>query len=517
MRKLTRPTILTEYAHALGLATDRIQDQWEFIWRHPHFAGGAIWHFMDQGILRTSGRPVDRSKPTQLVWTNPYRYYDTHGLDGSDGVTYADRTPQTDYWQMRKVYAPVRIVQHSVQVKPGRQRLALTVENRYDFRSLQGMQLAWALRRNGRTERKGAVALGAPSRGQQTVGIPVDVRTGAATAARNDVLTLEARIVDEQGVQIGERVVQLELPGAAREKWVAGETAGAAPTVTESAEEIRVELPRWVLAVQRGTGTVSIRDRSGKVLVAGIVPHSGRTPTMAERLSSKSSGLWLMSTLDPAGPPTVSVAQRERDAQVTVAGRWHDPQSPRKAFTGACRLTIAPNGTIAVRYDFETEAQKGMLAEAGLSVVAPPGNGEFRWIGQGPYAGYPGKDQLNEFGIFHLNRADLRFQGNRRGTEVALLTSADGAGVAMALAPGDAAVERKEEQTLLSHNALLGGLGNKGTAPEVTIALAEPLRISGAFALVPLPGQWPAQLVRWFGKPAPARNVYQPFHHSYDQ
>ncbi|HWW76862.1 MAG TPA: glycoside hydrolase family 2 TIM barrel-domain containing protein, partial [Pyrinomonadaceae bacterium] len=58
-RTLKRPTIFTEYAHALGLATDRIQEQWEIMQATPQFAGGAVWHFQDQGILRRGEKPVD--------------------------------------------------------------------------------------------------------------------------------------------------------------------------------------------------------------------------------------------------------------------------------------------------------------------------------------------------------------------------------------------------------------------------------------------------------------------------
>jgi beta-galactosidase len=152
-----------------------------------------------------------------------------------------------------------------------------------------------------------------------------------------------------------------------------------------------------------------------------------------------------------------------------------------------------------------------------LSVLLPPELTEFRWIGQGPYAGYPGKDRLTEFGLFHLNREDLRFQGNRRETEVALLTSAAGAGVALVTTPADVAVERDGDQTLLSHNAVISGLGNKGTSPETTVDAAKTGRVAGSFTLVPLDDEWPAALVRWFGKPSPARDVLRPFYRSYDQ
>lgn len=108
---------------------------------------------------------------------------------------------------------------------------------------------------------------------------------------------------------------------------------------------------------------------------------------------------------------------------------------------------------------------------------------EFRWIGQGPYAGYPGKDRLNEFGLFHLNRA----------------------------------VERDGDKTLLKHNAVISCLGNKIGRAESLVNSAKVGRISGSFTLVPTEDAWPAALTRWFGKPAAAREVFRPFYHSYDQ
>ena len=42
---LTRPIIFTEYAHALGLASDQIQAQWAIMQASPRIAGGSIWMF----------------------------------------------------------------------------------------------------------------------------------------------------------------------------------------------------------------------------------------------------------------------------------------------------------------------------------------------------------------------------------------------------------------------------------------------------------------------------------------
>lgn len=497
---LTRPTLFTEYAHALGLATDRIQQQWEIMQATPRFAGGAVWHFQDQGILRTSDAPADRARPTRYVWLDAHRYFDTHGQDGCDGIVYSDRTPQADFWQTRNVYAPVQIPERVASVRPGAQRIALTVENRYDFRPLTGRKLAWSLQRNGAPIQTGELPLRAPAGGRETVRVPVHIPADAA----NDVLALRVRCGD-----ITERVVRLDLPRPRRIGW----PAAGRPTITETDAEVTIRNSRWTLAVARASGALTIRDRAGRVLVSGIYPHAGRKLTMAEELSAARAGTWRASVLTQLDAPQVKATP----TGFTVTGRYPRAETSQQAWVGGYQAEVGPDGTIAIRYEFTPTNATGRFAEAGLSVVLPAGLTEFRWIGQGPWAGYPGKDRLNEFGLFQLNRDDLRFPGNRRETELAMLTTPRGAGVALVTAPADVAVERAGEQTLLSHNAVLAGLGNKGASPETIVAADTVERIAGRFVLAPLDEQWPAALTRWFGKPAAVREVFRPFYHSYDQ
>jgi len=537
-KSLKRPTILTEYAHALGLATDRIQDQWEIIQQTPTFAGGAIWHFMDQGILRTSETPVDRDKSTEFVWLDEHRYYDTHGNDGCDGIVYSDRTPQTDFWETRKVYSPVRIAESKANVKPGSQEIFLAVENRYDFRALTGMKLAWSLNRNGAEILKGEVPLLAAAREKETVRVPVTIPDDAT----EDVLALEVRCIDEAGLQINERAVRLDLARADRYAWLAGISDAQKPKVSESNSEVKIQHPRWVLTVARPSGELTIRDHTGGELVAGIYPHPGRTLTMTEGRSAAKSGTWRYSTLTQMVNSQIKVTEESSSVRLSVSGTYPrlQPQKEKEekrsdepldqldkpgqqqdvkdeSFTGAYQVEITPNGAMRITYDYTPTNAKGKFSEAGLSVVLPSELTEFRWIGQGPYAGYPGKDRLNEFGIFHLNREDLNYQGNRRETECALVTTSKGAGVALVTDAADVSIERDGDKTLLSHNAIMSGLGNKGTSPETFIDADKTPHISGSFTLVPLDETWPAALARWFGKAAATTGAFKPFYHSYDQ
>jgi len=253
-------------------------------------------------------------------------------------------------------------------------------------------------------------------------------------------------------------------------------------------------------------------------MVAGIYPHSGRKLTMAEDVAAQKADTWRFSKLSQLNAPVIKVTQEGSSVHLAVSGTYPRPDAADQSFVGGYQAVMAPSGALTINYDYAPTNAKGLLTEAGLSILLPAEFTEFRWIGQGIYPGYPGKDRLNEFGLFHLNREDLRFQGNRRETELALLTTPAGTGVALVTTiPGDVAVQRDGDKTLLSHNAVISGLGNKGGRPETSVDADKTPHISGSFTLVPLNDTWPAALTRWFGPPATATDVFRPFYHSYDQ
>lgn len=516
IKNLQRPTIFTEYAHALGLATDRIQDQWEIMQSTPHFAGGAIWHFHDQGILRKSDTPVDRTKPTLHAWIDQNNYYDKHGNEGTDGIVYSDRTPQTDFWLTRKVYSPIQIKQRSAAVTTGAQTVPLAVENRYDFRSLAGVKLSWSMKRNGAESKSGVISLNALSRETETLSIPINIPSDIST----DVLSLEFKCTDETGMQITEGSVRLDVAGEDRGAWINNIANAGNTAVSETAGEIKITNSKWALTADRASGALSIKNNTGQTIVEGIYPHASRKMTIAEQRTARSAGTWRDATLTKVESPQISVAKTDTKIILKVSGRYPRPDAPEQSFTGGYQAEILANGTLSISYDYTPTNAKGKFTEAGLSLVLPAEMTEFRWIGQGPYPGYPGKDRLNEFGIFHLSREDLNFQGNRRRTELALLTTVGGGGVAVVPSSENSrevSVERQGERVLISHNAVISSPGNKGTQPETFIDAATTGKINGGFTLVPLDNNWPAALTKWFGKPAAAKTVFRPFYHSYDQ
>ncbi|MDP4269440.1 MAG: hypothetical protein Q8909_04870, partial [Bacteroidota bacterium] len=159
----------------------------------------------------------------------------------------------------------------------------------------------------------------------------------------------------------------------------------------------------------------------------------------------------------------------------------------------------------------------GVSLEAGISFLLPASLTEFRWVGKGPYPAYPGKDRLDEFGFFHLNSADLNFQGNREDVDVAVLSDAQGKGIVLVANKANIAVENSPQGIVVSHNAYVSGRFNKGGMPELKVNVEKLQEISGQFSIVPLNGNWPDALQKLFGAPNKVSKPFVPFYNSYDQ
>ena len=133
--KEPRPICFGEYCHLfsynrLELATDPgLRDLWgaglEMIWepmrKSQGCLGGAIWAGVDDTFFIPNGDTVG---------------YGTWGqIDGW-------RRPKPEYWNMKKVYSPVKLDDTGV---PANQPVRIKVENRHDFTDLSELRFEWKL------------------------------------------------------------------------------------------------------------------------------------------------------------------------------------------------------------------------------------------------------------------------------------------------------------------------------------------------------------------------------------
>jgi beta-galactosidase len=374
--------------------------------------------------------------------------------------------------------------------------------------------LLWSLKKNGAVLQTGTQALMAAPHSRETVAIGIALPEVSAT----DICALETRCVDESGNSFYERTIRLDSnPAFDRMAQLAAGLPAADLKVTDQGSDVQVGNGSFEVRLNRQSGALSLRDRHGRVLAEGLFPHVGRKFTMAEEVRARTTPIWKGSFLQNPAAPQVEVTPTPEGVRLTVRGKYPRNDLPDQFLDGEYSLLITRSGVIEVTYDYAPIKATGTFLEAGLSLVVPAGASEFRWIGQGPFAGYPGKDRLNEFGLHHLNREDIRFQGNRREVELAVLTNPAGAGLAVAGDRMDLAVENTADGIILSQNALLSGRGNKGSNPDAPLRADSIKRISGKFTLLPLDADWLPQLTQWFGQPSEPADLQHPFYQSYDQ
>ncbi len=515
-RRLERPVIATEYAHALGLGADRIQDEWEIMQANPRLAGGAVWMFQDQGLLRVRSSPLLSGEESPYVWRDAYHFFDTGGTKGMDGIVYSDRRPQVDYWQIRKVYSPVQVAPRRLTLTSGARSIDLTVENRFDFRSLTGFKAEWTYIRDGVAMNAGVVDLHAPAQATESISLPW--KPLGEDGGHVDFLSI--RCLDELGGSFYERSIRLDnaSPRPLAE-LLAGQSPASDVRMEERGEIVRAIHQHFVVTLNRRSGEIAIWDNAGESLVTGVFPHIGRRLTENDKARINRKGLiWSGAFLRQPSPVETEASASAAGVRLRVKGRYRHPQHDEQIVVGEHTFLVRPNGLIEVSYRYVPVGGKGTLLEAGLSLIAPFHASEFRWVGDGPFAGYPGKDRLNEPGIFHVSRGSMNSQGNRREVELALLTAPNGAGVMIGGTSMDVAIEHEGDATIFSHNAVVSGRGNKALPPETDVLAENSPDITGVFKLFVLGPVWPEDLQRWFREPDQRANVGEPaYYHSYDQ
>lgn len=484
-----RPVIFTEYNHALGLSEGWMDDLWPAIFRCKHTAGGAIWHFKDQGLLLRNQTPVDTTRLTEEVWLDPTTCYKTTD-EGADGIVYSDGTPQTDFYQVRLIYSPVQVIEREAETAGGKVRL--TVYNQYDFTDLSALKGRYSLCRNGRPQAEGTLTVKCAPHDTVSIEVPCQ-----APKSGGDIWTLQLAFADAER-DIYEHTVRLN--------------------------GCRVQLPAPKPAGQ--VGSAPLRSLCPQI-ETGLLARAGREPIMADDVierrvrpyTNDKNYFWRPWLLEPSKVETKEAAP---DSPATLSTHCVYPRSSSPLFAdesieGDISYTALGEGQLSVDFDLRPVNATGVLLNAGVSFIMDPSVSRIQWVGDGPYSWAPDKRGLAQFGIHSLHRDDLHFNGDRHAVELMTITDADGNGVALIVDRADIALERKNGRVVVSFNSLVSGLGAKKDVPDQVYKARDVKHIKGSFRLLSLKaGQWPKEIESLVGLPDKTRKPYAPFYYSYD-
>ena len=163
----------------------------------------------------------------------------------------------------------------------------------------------------------------------------------------------------------------------------------------------------------------------------GPLVRTGRKPTLAEK-----------------------VTQKER-----IIERYLLPLDNKDVVADV--QTKAIKGGQEVTFTLTPDTADVFRAELGLAYLLDKNIDRVQWIGQGPFASYPGRYKANCYGFWAKEKDDLYFEGNHGGVDAAFFSDRAGNGL---LVVGDSLninFEQTDKGIVMTVNAAVSGQGPK--------------------------------------------------------
>ena len=138
-----KPSVMIEYAHAMGNSVGNLQDYWTIIEQYDNLQGGYIWDWVDQSLeyINDAGQPY-------LAYGHDYHPdLPTDGNFLNNGLVDPYRNAHPHLSEVKKVYQPMAFTLQGVNT--------LELFNKWFFKSVDSHYLSWKVLENGRQVAQG--------------------------------------------------------------------------------------------------------------------------------------------------------------------------------------------------------------------------------------------------------------------------------------------------------------------------------------------------------------------------
>lgn len=353
--KSDRPMVYGEYCHLnvynrSELVTDpgvrsdwalALSPTWDNMYKTDGVLGGSIWSGIDDIFQMPNGDAVG--------------YGPWGPIDGW-------RRPKPEYWDMKKIYSPVRV--HTAQLSPAKE-LTIALENRYTYTDFSELKIRW---KYGEEQGISFASIRPGENGQIRIPIENPDKSNELYLSFTDP---RGFVADEYIIPVGKQV-QNELP----------ELQSSATQLKKSNDVYRITGKNFSCEVSRTTGQIlSLKQGKQEILNGGpwlmALPlngggcfpnHNANTPLFNDICTE-----WK--------PTEIDAVKEGENVVVTVKGSY-------KEFEGSYKLTVNAGGKLSVSYSFDALADVNPR-QWGLVFEAPATFDKTFWRRDGLWSVYP--------------------------------------------------------------------------------------------------------------------------------
>jgi beta-galactosidase len=420
-----RPFVLIEYAHSMGNSTGNLSDYWDVINRYDILAGGFIWDWVDQGLL-------EHDADGQPYWTYGGDYgppdVPSSGNFNFNGVVFPDRSVQPAYWEVKRVY---QYVDFGLS---GADEGVLEVRNNYDFLSLEGFELQWDFKEDGREISFGTIGnLGIAAGETATFRLwqtPPPKQAGSEYHLNVRVVSPNARGLMPAGHVYAATQFEVNPSGQEEARPV---LASGLLTVQNKGAELRVSGEGFSMAVSRESGLLSsLVLRGQELILTPLAPNFWRAPTDNDYGNYMQD--WAADWREASGKHSlelVEVTEKESGEVVVTANYGFNNDAGQSIARWATVFTIHGSGEIHVANSFEKTEGMPVLPRIGMNVELVRSLENVSWFGRGPFENYSDRKLAADVGLYQNRVEDhyvayMRPQENGYKTDVRWLRLHDG-------------------------------------------------------------------------------------------
>lgn len=424
------PFILCEYAHAMGNGPGGLLEYWDAFYKYPRLQGGFIWEWVDHGI-----RQFTEDGQEYFAYGGDFGDYPNDGNFVCDGLIFPNRIPSPGLIEYKKVIEPVKV--DVVDIAAG----SFTIHNRYDFRSLDHLNLSWSISADGKVISSGSDAI-PDVKPRQSADMTVSYPMPVIQASTEYYLTLSFTLNgSENWAERGHEIAwaQFKLPESTLIPMTLPASELPKLQVCESDLTLTIIGLDFEVSFCKIYGQIIDWQIQGKsVMNTGPKLNFWRATTDNDR-SWTNAEPWRKAGLDHMqhridGFEATQTA--DGSVKVLVKSRIAPPIHDR-CFRCEYEYTVFGNGYINLTVHGIPEGEwPDTLPKIGLTMSLPEEFDNASWFGRGPGESYVDTKQAGRFGIYSKSVDELftpyvfpQENGNRTDTSWVALTNTKGVGI----------------------------------------------------------------------------------------
>jgi len=413
-----KPSIIIEYAHAMGNSVGNLQDYWNIIEKYPNLQGGFIWDWVDQSLEYKD----ENGKPYLAYGHDFHPDLPTDGNFLNNGLVDPYRNPHPHLSEVKKVYEPAQFYYKGGGI--------IAIENKNFFADFSDKEMRIKILNNGvEVFQKANIAVDVfPGKIQQLKipEIPDDF-------VPEDEFILEVSLLQKNATAMlpeGHEVAWDQFVLNKGVNQIIATSEGSPFEISTSEESFEIKNDNTFLKISSVSGEVISWTFEGiEITNQPIRPNFWRPPT--DNDLGNEMDKWAKIWQEASYNYSAELVEPPKKSQKAVAFKVRY-STPNKEAEVLVDYALEPNGILQVKFIFQPkQIALPNIPRLGMYLTLPKDFTSVEWYGKGPEESYWDRKTGQKAGLYSGKAANQfhrysRPQETGNKTDVRWMTLSNG-------------------------------------------------------------------------------------------